>query len=163
MAAVERSPRRRAVVAALLLGLAGAVGCARAPNTGAVAIPPIPPGKARIWVFREFLPSESLNLAAVSFNGSVIGYAQAAGGAFYRDVSPGRYLITVASYGRDFSQSSEVDLAAGDEAYIQIESLNAWTTGGEMAAYRRDTFYARLVLPDQARAAIARLPFDGGS
>jgi len=48
---------------ALLLVVTGCV--ARAP----VAETPIPPGQGRIWVYRNWLPSESLNLANIEVNG----------------------------------------------------------------------------------------------
>src|SRR5260370_38892417 len=80
-----------------VLSLARAA-CAQPAATTTVAIPPIPPGQARNWIYRDFEPSESLGLAAVSLNGVDAGYAQPAGGAFYRDVPPAYYHIAVASY-----------------------------------------------------------------
>jgi hypothetical protein len=63
-------------------------------------------GEARIWIYRDYLASESLNPATVSINGAVTGYAQAAGGVFCRDVPPGPYLVTVDGHGRDTNQSA---------------------------------------------------------
>jgi hypothetical protein len=139
-----------------------ASGCAETPRLGSVAIPPIPAGDARIWVYRSFDPSESLNVATVSFNGAVAGYAQPGGGAFYRDLAPGRYHVTVQSYGIDFNQSSHVELAAGQEAYIRIESLSSWTSGGDLNEFKRDTFYARLIPPQLARAEMIGSRYYGG-
>jgi hypothetical protein len=146
---------------AIFVALAGAA-CARKPAVATAVIPAIPPGEARLWIYRLYQPSESLNLAAVSVNGALAGYAQPAGGAFYRDLSPGPYHVTVASYGIDFGQSSDLDLAAGDQAYVRIESLDAWTTYGDVSNSKRDTFYARLVDPRLARAEIAQLEISGG-
>src|SRR5215469_8595269 len=53
-----------------------------------VAAPPVPAGQARIWFYRDWEPSESLNLANIDVNGSYFG-SVANGGAFYRNVSPG--------------------------------------------------------------------------
>jgi hypothetical protein len=53
-------------------------------------------GQARIWFYRDWLRSESLNLANVNVNGSYFG-AVANGGAFYREVPPGRYHIAPVS------------------------------------------------------------------
>ena len=118
-----------------------------------------------IWIYRDYQPSESLNLAAVTINGASAGDAQPGGGAFYRDVPPGHYHIAVASYGTDTGQSSDIDLPAGEEAYVQIQSLSAWAIGGgdDVGDFKRDTFYARLVPAQLARAQIARSPFYGGS
>lgn len=151
-----------AVPALLLLALAG---CAQPVLTSAVAIPSISPSEARIWIYRDYQPSESPNLAAVTINGASAGDAQPAGWAFYRDVPPGHYHIAVASYGTDTGQSSDIDLPAGEEAYVQIQSLSAWTTGGgdDVGDFKRDTFYARLIPAKLARVQIARSPFYGGS
>jgi hypothetical protein len=137
--------------------------CARAPLVAAVAPPPIPPGEARVWVYQTYSPSETLNMTRVSMNGAYAGYSQL-GGAFYRDVLPGVYHVTVESYGRDFNQSTNVALVPGQVAYIKIESLRSWaTTYGFGFAAGRDTFYARLIFPGQARAEIGQSFFDGGS
>jgi hypothetical protein len=84
-------------------------------------------------------------------------------GAFYRDVPAGVYHIEVESYGRDFNQSANLALVAGQEAYVRVESLRSWATNyGIGATVGRDTFYARLILPQIARAEIAHSFFDGG-
>ena len=139
-------------------------GCTQPAPTAEVAVPSIPPGEARIWIYRDYEPSESLNMAAVTINGTSAGYAQPGGGAFYRDVPPGHYHVAVASYGTDIGQSSDIDLSGGEEAYLQIQSLSAWATGGgdDVGGFRRDTFYARLVPAQLARAQIARSRFYGG-
>jgi hypothetical protein len=153
--------RRWMLSVVTILVLIGSVGgCAQAPAT--VAIPPIPAGEARVWFYREFIPSESLNMTAVSMNNTEVGYSRL-GGAFYRDVVPGEYHITVASWGTDVNQSANVALAAGDEAYVRVESLRSWSSGGERNSYERDTFYARLIPPQIARAEVSQAMFDGGS
>ena len=110
-------PRRwlRCVSGLLLI----ATSCAEPSATTqvAVAVPPAPAGQARIWFYRDWLPSESLNLANIDVNGSYFG-SVANGSAFYRDVQPGHYHIAPASYNRDFNQNRDVDLAPGaDEAH----------------------------------------------
>jgi hypothetical protein len=112
-------------------------------------------GQARIWLYREWEPSESLNLANIDVNGSYIG-SVANGGVFYRDVSPGHYHIAPQSYGRDFNQDQEVDLALGQQVYCAIASLRSWEEGGDVAVFERDTFYIRLMPPEVAQAAIVR-------
>lgn len=148
-------------VAAIWLMLA-TNGCAQGPTPASVGVPAIPPGEARVWFYREFIPSESLNMTEVRMNGAYVGYSRL-GGAFYRDVPPGQYHITVASWGVDVNQSADVALAPGQEAFIRIESLRSWSTLGEKNNAARDTFYARLIPPQIARAEVARSSFDGGS
>ncbi|MBV9816700.1 MAG: hypothetical protein JO229_13240 [Alphaproteobacteria bacterium] len=147
----------------VLLVLAALVGCARNPTVGSVSPPPIPEHEARLWFYRLYIPSETLNMTKVSMNGAYAGYAQL-GGAFYRDVPPGVYHIEVESYGKDFNQSTNVALAAGQEAYIRVDSLRSWSSDyNRGTTIGRDTFYARLIIPQIARAEIAQSFFDGGS
>jgi len=59
---------------------------------------------------------------------------------------------------------ANVALVPGQDAYVKIESLGSWSTfvgAGYVAA--RDTFYARLMLPQIARSEIVQSFFDGGS
>ena len=55
-------------------------------------------------------------------NGGYIGAVEN-GNAFYRDVPPGHYHIAPESFGRDFNQDKDVDLAAGQQLYVKIVSL----------------------------------------
>jgi hypothetical protein len=153
---------RRSLLFAVLISLTALTGCAQMSLVGSAAIPPIPAGKARLWFYRVYLPSETLNMTQVSMNGVYAGYAPL-GGAFYRDVQPGVYHITVESYGRDFNQSTNVGLVVGQEAFVQIESLRSWASiYGIGFGAGRDTFYARLIFPWIARAEIAQSIFYGG-
>ena len=153
----------RSLMLAGFFGIAALAGCARNPTVGSVSVPPIPTGEARLWFYRLYLPSETLNMTKVSVNGAYAGYAQL-GGAFYRDVPPGVYHIDVDSYGRDFNQSTNVALVAGQEAYVRVESLRSWASySGRGRTVGRDTFYARLILPQIARTEIVQSFFDGGS
>jgi hypothetical protein len=140
----------RAAQCALLLGLAA---CAQPAATTAVASSPVPAGQARIWFYREWQPSESLNLANIDVNGIYFG-SVANGSAFYRDVPPGHYHIAPASYNRDFNQNKDVDLVPGQQLYVKILSLQSWD--GACRNCVRDTFYAWLIAPEVAHAEIAR-------
>ena len=152
----------RLLLLAGIVGLAALAGCAQMPLVSSAAIPPIPAGKARLWIYRIYLPSETLNMTRVSMNGAYAGYAQS-GGAFFRNVPPRIYHITVESYGRDFNQSTNVALVAGREAFVEIESLRSWATNyGLGMGSGRDTFYARLIFPWTARAEIGQSIFYGG-
>jgi Protein of unknown function (DUF2846) len=149
-----RPQRRLKWASGLLLITAG---CVEPPDTAQLpaAAPPVPAGQARIWFYRDWEPSESLNLANIDLNGGYFG-SIANGGVFYRDVSPGHYHIAPQSYGQDFSQDKDVDLAAGQQVYCSVASLRSWEGGGDVAVFERDTFYIRLMPPQVAQAAIAR-------
>ena len=132
-----------------------AAGCAEPPSTGQVAsiAPPVAAGQARIWFYRTWLPSESLNLANIDVNGAYYG-SVANGSAFYRDVPPGHYHIAPVSYNRDFNQDRDVDVAAGQQLYVKILSSQSWD--GACRNCVRDTFYAWLIPQEVAQAEIAR-------
>jgi hypothetical protein len=109
-----------------------------------------------VWFYRPWEPSESLNLALIDMNGSYVGAAEN-GSAFYRDLPPGHYHIAPESFGRDFNQDRNVDLAPGEQLYVKIVSLDSWgvsVSGSKNIA--RDAFYAWVIPPDVAQAEIAR-------
>lgn len=134
-----------------------ATGCAaRAPVTEV----PIPAGQARIWVYRTWLPSESLNLANIEVNGVYFGSVEN-GGAFYRDVPPGTYHIVPESWAHDPSttpkQDTNVAVALGQQVYIKIVDLTSWAVSVSVSKnFQRDAFWAYLIQPQQAQAEIAR-------
>lgn len=148
----QRQRRLRSAAWSLLLVAAG---CAGAPPPGPMpaSVPPPPAGQARIWFYRDWLPSESLNLANIDVNGAYFG-SVANGTAFYRDVPPGHYHIVPVSYNRDFNQNRDIDLAPGQQAYIKVLSLQSWD--GACRFCLRDTFYAWLIPPEVAQIEIAR-------
>ena len=149
---IPQPPRSMLWASGLLLIAAG---CAEPPATAqvAVAAPPVPAGQARIWFYRNWLPSESLNLANIDVNGSYYG-SVANGSVFYRDVPPGHYHIAPVSYNRDFNQDRDVDVAPGQQLYIKILSSQSWD--GACRNCVRDTFYAWLIPQEVAQAEIAR-------
>jgi hypothetical protein len=128
-------------------------GCADPPATPHV-LPPVLAGQARIWFYRDWLPSESLNLANVDVNGSYFG-SVANGSALYRDVPAGHYRIAPVSYNRDFNQDRDVDLAPGQQLYVKILSSQSWD--GACRDCVRDTFYAWVIPPQIAEGEIARV------
>ena len=132
-----------------------AAGCTEPPAPLPVAAPLVPAGQARIWFYRDWEPSESLNLANIDVNGSYFG-SVANGSVFYRDVSPGHYHIVPQSYGHDLNQDKDVDLAPGQQVYCKVVSLRGREEGGDVAVFDRDTFYVWLMASEVAQAAITR-------
>jgi hypothetical protein len=138
-------------------------GCTQLPSTRSAAIPPIPAGAARVWFYRDYEPHESLSRPYVRLNEQIAGISEP-GGAFYRDVAPNHYYITVDSDGRDFNQVADAKLAAGQEAYAKIVSLRSWLDDDDCIVWSGcDTFYVWLISADAARPAIADSPFYGGN
>ena len=136
-------------------------------TSGYAQRPPTPTtGMARIWFYRDMAPYSSLATPFVRLNGVVAGVSQP-GGASYRDVPPGHYHISVDSYGVDFGQTKDVDLAPGAEIYAKVVSNDHWIEGGGGGrggggGYHRDTFYVWLYPAEQARPVIAQSWFYGG-
>jgi hypothetical protein len=148
--------RRRWLLWASGLLLTGP-GCAEPPATTQVpvAAPPVTAGQARLWFYRPWEPSESLNLANIDVNGSYFG-SVANGSAFYRDVPPGRYHIAPVSFVPNSNQDTNVALVPGQQVYVKIVSLVSW--GSNDTASRniaRDAFWAWLIPPEVAQAEIA--------
>ncbi len=147
----RRRPLRSLRIAALL-AMAAIAACARNPLVGSVSVPPVPAGEARLWFYRVYLPSDTLNMTKVTMNGAYAGYAQL-GGAFYRDVLPGVYHIEVESWGRDFNQSTNVALVPGQEAFVKVEVATQLGDRSWVWIYRRPRHVLRPadVSADRAR------------
>ena len=148
--------RRRCVASLLIL-----TGCSQLPPTSSVAIPPVPGGAARIWIYRNDGPYEPTQTPYVRLNDQIAGVVQP-NGAFYRDVPPGYYTVAVDSYGAPYPhQFAEFNLGAGQEAFVKVLSMRE-KVGGEGIALRT-LFFTQLVPPDFARPMIAGTPFYGSS
>src|SRR6516164_11732283 len=159
--------RPQHIVAGILL-LATAACVHSPPPVASVAIPPIPAGEARVWFYRPIDAYDSMATPYVRMNDAIVAISMPEG-ASYRDVPPGAYHITVDSYGKDFNQDKDVQLAAGQELYVKVVSLRAWvdTTnggggGGGGGDYGRNTFYVWLIPAETARGDVARAAFYGG-
>ena len=162
MSANKSFPRQWLARGAQIMLLLAITGCAQMAATSSVNIPPIPAGGSRIWFYRAADVYTGKGLPAIAANGGYVGQAEL-GGAFYRNVPPGHYLVTVQTVGVDLNQSANFDLSPGQEAYVKIVSLPSWDTGGDRNEWARPTFYAWLIPNQVAQADVARLSFYGGS
>jgi hypothetical protein len=155
-------PRLLSFAAAAFVLLAAVNADAQAPATSSVAIPPIPPGQARVWIVNGSQPTgplEMYRMEAVTLNGVKVGYMPQ-GGALYHDVAPGHYIIAAPSFQDiDADQSAKVDLAAGQEVYLKLDALG-WPNAGDNYG---DNYYVRLMPPQIARRMIAQVALLGGS
>ena len=148
---------RLSFAAGFALLLIATASCAASPPAAPYLATPIPPGMARIWFYRDLNPNDVLAEAYIRLNGAVAGVSEP-GGAFYRDVPPGRYHIHVDSYVDDLHNDGDVALAPGAEAYAKVLPLENYVQGGGGAAgggYRRNSFVVWLYPPDVARPAVA--------
>ena len=155
------APRLLSSAAAAFVLLVGLNADAQSPARSSAVIPPIPPGQARVWIYRDsqpVAPFEDRQIEAVTLNGGSVGYEQQ-GQGFYRNVAPGHYVIAAPSLGIDTDESATVDLAAGQDAYFKIGAVG-WPGGGENIV---DAYNVRLIPPQNARTAIAQLAFLSGN
>jgi hypothetical protein len=121
-----------------------------------------PPGSARIWFYRDYQPYVTLARPYVRFNDRIVGISEP-GGAFYRDVAPGHYEITVDSDAHDVNQFARVTAAAGQQLFVEVDALrDAHCAVGGRGSGCRPTFYTRLRPPEIAASAIANSTFHGG-
>jgi hypothetical protein len=143
---------RDGVNAAGLLLMLSAAACAT-PPAPQVAAPP--PGQARIWFYRLWDPSESLNVANIDVNGVYVGSVEP-GGAFYRDVTPGIYHIVPQNQYVDYNQNTNVVVVPGEQVFIAVLDLTSWANAvsGSQWYVHRDAWYAQLVLSQYALAQI---------
>jgi hypothetical protein len=156
--------RELAQTSAGLLLLA-TTGCAWPPPTAAVAVPTVQPGLARAWFYRDPGPYDCLGTPYIRMNGAIVAVSQI-GGASFREVPPGQYLVTVDSYLMAPEQSRNVYLFPGQQAYFKILCLRNWIAGGggrDGGGYQRDTFYVWDIPPVVAQGDVARSRFYGGS
>jgi len=98
---------------------------------------------ARVWFLRQFEPGESLAAPILSATGTP-AVQSLPGTAFLRDFSPGTYTFTVPSFGVDTGQVATVQLAAGTQTFLEVQSLRSWAgAGGDH--FQRDTLYVRAI------------------
>ncbi|HTV88348.1 MAG TPA: DUF2846 domain-containing protein [Stellaceae bacterium] len=124
----------------------------------------VPAGMARIWIYREYAPYQSLATPYVRLNGAIVGVSQP-GEVFYRDVPAGTYTVSVDSLGMDVNQFTTVDLAPGQQAFVKVLVSDSWDSGGggDRGGWARPTFYTWQIAPAAAEAEISHLPiYNGG-
>jgi hypothetical protein len=153
-------PRLLSFAAAAIVLFAAVNADAQQPTTRSVVIPP---GQARIWIYQAPQttgPFNYPNMQAITLNGVTVGY-ETLGSALYRDVPPGHYVIAAPSFtDLDASQKANVDLAAGQQAYLKLDSIWWPNGGGENMV---PEFYVRLMPPQTGYTSVAQLAFLGGN
>ena len=157
-------PRLLSFAAAALVLFAAVNADAQERKTSSAVIPPIRSGLARIWIYAGPSPAtgfEYPTMQAVTLNGANVGY-ETLGSTFYRDVPPGHYVIAAPSFTNDLdaSQKAKVDLAAGQQAYLKLDSIWWPNGGGENMV---PEFYVRLMPPQTGYTSVAQLAFLGGN
>jgi len=164
MPSVSTALLRRLLPAGVGPLLLAITSCASPPPTASVAIPPIPAGEARAWFYRDPGPYDCVGTPYIRMNEAIVGVSLI-GGASYRDVPPGQYLVSTDNYLGDFNSTRQVYLFPGQQAYFKVLCLANWIAGGggkNDAGYSRNTFYVWEIPPEVAQGDVARSRFYGG-
>jgi hypothetical protein len=134
-------------------------GCVSAPPSPGTTVTPIAvPNMARVWIYREYEPSQGLARPYVRINGMVAAISEP-GGSFYRDVPAGSYHISVDTDGRDVNQFADIAVAAGQTVFVKVEASRQWE--GDLV-HTTDTFYTQVIPPAAATAELAHIRSYGG-
>ena len=159
--------RRAIAVLALVLAVGLLPACANGPypdlkpySTVETALPPPAPGMARIYFYRLLSYYDIQDGTTVYLNNQTVGFSRI-GTVFYRDVTPGSYLLSVLSRGAYPNQFKTIQVAAGQVWYARIESLLSWSdTGGDLGGSSRGaTFTVNLIDPVMAKQEIHNLSY----
>lgn len=121
-------------------------------------MPALASGYARIWILRQYEPSDSLRTPVMYINDAPIGASQP-GTIFYRDLPAGAYRVTVDSCTKDVNQDANLNLAPGIHVYLEIQSLSssvrAW------GCLVNEAFYVRQIDPARVRIYLPQLAYLG--
>ena len=121
----------------------------------------LPPGAARIWIYREYEASDSVARVAVRVNDWAIGVSEP-GNSFFRDVPPGAYNVTVDFLGCDVNQVATIALTAGQTVFIKVGCFKHSKLRDSELNYSGETFCTRLIAPGTAALELVRSRFVGG-
>lgn len=150
----------------LLVALAGCASGGPPFANVAGALPPVPPGEARIFIYRTIEPYGTPSWTEAFVNGRPIGETQP-GAVLYRDVPQGIDTISVHSEGTYPNQFKTVMLKPGDQIYVRIElRSSSMCAGGAQAGGGNNgcwnTFFVDIVPPQTAIGEMGPLPLIPG-
>jgi uncharacterized protein DUF2846 len=143
---------RRSRLWIFALGSLVLAACAGGPPPGPE--PALAPDKARLYVYRDFMPGDSPDWTTVSLDHHPLG-ASAPGTVFYRDVTPGTYEVEVRSDKLYPDQFKTVRVAAGSRTYVKIEQAPFW--GNSPWGWQGTTFVVAIVNPALGAQEVAHL------
>jgi hypothetical protein len=141
-----------------LLALAAVLPCLAAFPAVAQQGPALAAGYGRVWMLRQYSPSDSLRTPVMYINGAAIGASQP-GTIFYRDLPAGAYRFTVDSCTSDVNQAANLNLAPGSQVYLEVQSLSS-----SMRAWGclvNEDFYVRQVDPARIQVFLPQLAYLG--
>lgn len=151
--------RGRLSILLAALALIGSMPMASAVARG-LQLAAVNPAAARVWFLR---PSGSNSAAygaspMIYANGTPIGQIPE-NSSFYRDLPPGTYRFTVQPYGSPNHVGDTVQLAPGNQTYLEVQWVPTWeegySTGGQ------HSFFVLNMSPQIAQEWLASLTYLG--
>jgi hypothetical protein len=156
--------RRYRLMAPMWFGLCllALAACAPRPTatTSRAQVPPIEPGMARVWFWRQADPPGGNVEAAtpvISANDAPIGEIKE-GTAFFHNFPPGRYKFKVQPYGTPTGERDTLQLAPGTQTYLQVEWVPNWQTGSTAGG---SSFTVLTTSPEVAQQYLPALTYLG--
>jgi hypothetical protein len=147
----------RHVTFALIAAFLALGGCGAEPQTlaqqqAADAVPPIPPDRARIFVFRNYRPDRPPVTPTVYIDGQAAGQSKL-GSVFERDVAPGSHIISTDLRHPEFAEVTQVTLAPGSTAYLAIDDnwIENDTQGRQTPIFSIAAIDPRIAAPQASR------------
>jgi hypothetical protein len=145
------------ISAALLAASLG--GCVTAPRTREALVMPVPPGKARVYFYRDPDYYDGLEWTVLSLNGVRVGTV-APGTVFFRDIAPGRYRVDVRSDKLYPDQAKTISVAPGTTIFVRVEAQPFW--GQTALLWQGNTFLVAIVAPTIGEYEISHLRLTSG-
>ncbi len=142
------------LIPALLLLATAMGGCDTATQGVGEAAGGVPPGKARVYFYRDAAYYDGLQWTTVSLNGESVG-SSGPGTVFYRDIAPGSYRIEARSDKLYPAQVKTVAVAPGSTTYIKLEAQPYWGQSGWL--WTGNTFIVAVIDPAIAHLQISTL------
>lgn len=146
------------LISALLLSVAVS-GCDTATQSVDGSAAAVPPGKARLYFYRDAAYYDGLEWTTVSLNGDRVG-ASGPGTVFYRDVAPGTYRVEARSDKLYPAQVKTVAVAPGSTTYIKVQAQPYWGQSGWL--WTGNTFIVAVIDPVIAHYQMSSLRLTSG-
>jgi hypothetical protein len=157
-----------ALLTIMALALAGCDEIVAGPYAAPVLAPPalVPaamqpgnPALSRLYFFRDYDASGTMQWTSVFLNGKPVG-TLGQGGYFYRDVTPGTYTITVRSEGIHSDQFATATVPRHGTVFVQVYSIDFYAAQSISSPFSYNgpaTFADDVVAPKLAMARMAKL------
>ena len=145
--------RHRSIICVTILVIAAAVaGCAE-PAHPPLALPAVPPDRARLVVYCDNNPVYEPEWTTLTLDRAPLG-GIGPGNLFYRDLAPGTHDIEIRSQLPYPGQARTLSLAPGTTTFIDAQAVIGW---GKSESKPTRPFTLTIVDPATAERAIAPL------